>query len=77
MLADETVAAKSVIVSWAMGLTQHRNSVATLREIDELPVVFGAISAVWVRDRAPYADTATSKAIGRWDMGADAGRILG
>lgn len=33
LLADETVAAKSVIVSWAMGLTQHRNSVATLREM--------------------------------------------
>jgi molybdopterin-dependent oxidoreductase alpha subunit len=30
---DDVVAAKSVIVCWAMGLTQHRNAVATIREI--------------------------------------------
>ena len=30
---SDVVAAKSVVVCWAMGLTQHRNSVATIREI--------------------------------------------
>jgi molybdopterin-dependent oxidoreductase alpha subunit len=30
---DETVNADRVIVCWAMGLTQHRNSVSTIREI--------------------------------------------
>ncbi len=30
---DDIVAAKSVTVCWAMGLTQHRNAVATIREI--------------------------------------------
>jgi len=30
---DETMRAKSIIVCWAMGLTQHRNAVATIREI--------------------------------------------
>lgn len=32
-LVDETVRARSIIVCWAMGLTQHRNAVATIREI--------------------------------------------
>ncbi|HVB01551.1 MAG TPA: molybdopterin dinucleotide binding domain-containing protein [Acidimicrobiales bacterium] len=31
--ASEVIGAKSVIVCWAMGLTQHRNAVATIREI--------------------------------------------
>lgn len=31
--ATEVLRAKSVIVCWAMGLTQHRNAVATIREI--------------------------------------------
>lgn len=31
--AQEVRAAKSVVVCWAMGLTQHRNSVATIREV--------------------------------------------
>jgi molybdopterin-dependent oxidoreductase alpha subunit len=31
--ADDVVAAGSVIVCWAMGLTQHHNAVATIREI--------------------------------------------
>ena len=32
-LASDVVAADSVVVCWAMGLTQHRNAVATIREI--------------------------------------------
>ncbi|HEX9970271.1 MAG TPA: FdhF/YdeP family oxidoreductase, partial [Acidimicrobiales bacterium] len=32
-LRDEVVAARRIIVCWAMGLTQHRNSVATIQEI--------------------------------------------
>ncbi len=32
-LVDEVLAADRIIVCWAMGLTQHRNSVATIREI--------------------------------------------
>ena len=32
-LVDEVVAADRIIVCWAMGLTQHRNSVATIKEI--------------------------------------------
>ncbi|MFF4417614.1 FdhF/YdeP family oxidoreductase [Streptosporangium sp. NPDC001559] len=31
--ARDVLGAKSVIVCWAMGLTQHRNSVATIREV--------------------------------------------
>ncbi|MGQ0464700.1 MAG: FdhF/YdeP family oxidoreductase [Sporichthyaceae bacterium] len=32
-LRDDVLAAKSIVVCWAMGLTQHRNSVPTIREI--------------------------------------------
>ncbi|QYG94625.1 FdhF/YdeP family oxidoreductase [Iamia sp. SCSIO 61187] len=32
-LVDDVLAADRIIVCWAMGLTQHRNSVATIREI--------------------------------------------
>jgi molybdopterin-dependent oxidoreductase alpha subunit len=41
--ADDVVAAKSVIVCWAMGLTQHRNSVATIREIVNFLLLRGNI----------------------------------
>ncbi|MDP4625604.1 MAG: FdhF/YdeP family oxidoreductase [Akkermansiaceae bacterium] len=41
----ETVAArdKRLITCWAMGLTQHRNAVATIREVVNLHVLLGAI----------------------------------
>ena len=32
-IAEQVTAAKSIIVCWAMGLTQHKNSVPTIREI--------------------------------------------
>ncbi|GCD88104.1 FdhF/YdeP family oxidoreductase [Nocardioides sp. LS1] len=32
-LADDVIGADSVIVCWAMGLTQHRNAVTTIREV--------------------------------------------
>jgi molybdopterin-dependent oxidoreductase alpha subunit len=41
--ADDVVAAKSVVVCWAMGLTQHRNSVATIREIVNFLLLRGNI----------------------------------
>ncbi len=41
--ADDVIAAKSVIVCWAMGLTQHRNSVATIREIVNFLLLRGNI----------------------------------
>jgi molybdopterin-dependent oxidoreductase alpha subunit len=40
---DEVVAAKSVVVCWAMGLTQHRNAVATIREIVNFLLLRGNI----------------------------------
>ena len=41
--ATDVVAAKSVIVCWAMGITQHRNSVATIREIVNFLLLRGNI----------------------------------
>jgi molybdopterin-dependent oxidoreductase alpha subunit len=43
VLADDAVWAKSVIVTWAMGLTQHRNAVATIREIVNFLLLRGNI----------------------------------
>ncbi|WP_030172546.1 FdhF/YdeP family oxidoreductase [Spirillospora albida] len=41
-LAD-VLAARSVVVCWAMGLTQHRNSVATIREVVDFLLLRGNI----------------------------------
>ena len=41
--ATDVVAAKSVIVTWAMGITQHRNAVATIREIVNFLLLRGNI----------------------------------
>ena len=41
--ADDVLAAKSVVVTWAMGLTQHRNAVATIREIVNFLLLRGNI----------------------------------
>jgi molybdopterin-dependent oxidoreductase alpha subunit len=41
--AADVIAAKSVVVCWAMGLTQHRNSVATIREIVNFLLLRGNI----------------------------------
>ena len=42
-VASEVMAARSVIVCWAMGITQHRNAVATIREIVNFLLVRGNI----------------------------------
>lgn len=41
--ADEVVATDRVVVCWAMGLTQHRNAVATIREIVNFLLLRGNI----------------------------------
>lgn len=41
--ASEVIAAKNIIVCWAMGLTQHRNAVATIREIMNFLLLRGNI----------------------------------
>ena len=42
-LADDVVAARSTVVCWAMGLTQHRNAVPTIREIVNFLLLRGNI----------------------------------
>ncbi len=42
-LVGDVVAARSVVVTWAMGLTQHRNAVATIREIVNFLLLRGNI----------------------------------
>lgn len=41
--AGDVMAARSVIVCWAMGITQHRNAVATIREIVNFLLLRGNI----------------------------------
>ena len=41
--AADVIAAKSVVVCWAMGITQHRNAVATIREIVNFLLLRGNI----------------------------------
>jgi len=41
--ASDVIAAKSVIVCWAMGITQHHNAVATIREIVNFLLLRGNI----------------------------------
>jgi molybdopterin-dependent oxidoreductase alpha subunit len=40
---DDVLASKNIIVCWAMGLTQHKNSVATIREIVNFLLLRGNI----------------------------------
>ncbi|HEY2983087.1 MAG TPA: FdhF/YdeP family oxidoreductase [Jatrophihabitantaceae bacterium] len=40
---DEVVAARTIVVCWAMGLTQHRNAVATIREIANFLLLRGNV----------------------------------
>ncbi len=42
-VADQVAAAESVVVCWAMGLTQHKNSVPTIREIVNFLLLRGNI----------------------------------
>jgi molybdopterin-dependent oxidoreductase alpha subunit len=42
-MADDVVRARSIVVCWAMGLTQHRNAVATIREIVNFLLLRGNI----------------------------------
>ena len=66
--ADDVIAADSVIVCWAMGLTQHRNAVATIREIMNFLLLRGNIGRPGPAC-ARSAGTATSRATGRWASG--------
>ncbi|WP_166348821.1 FdhF/YdeP family oxidoreductase [Phytoactinopolyspora limicola] len=40
---DEVIAANSIVVCWAMGLTQHKNSVPTIREVMNFLLLRGNI----------------------------------
>jgi molybdopterin-dependent oxidoreductase alpha subunit len=42
-LADRILAAKSVIIAWAMGLTQHKRSVPTIQELTNVQLLRGNI----------------------------------
>ena len=58
------------IVCWAMGLTQHSNAVATIREIVNLLLLRGNIGRPGRRRCARCAATATCRATARWASGS-------
>ena len=55
-----------IIVCWAMGLTQHRNAVATIREIVNFAAAAGQHRPAGRRASARCAATATCRATARW-----------
>ena len=66
--ADLFAASTRTVICWAMGITQHRNAVATIKEIANV-ASRRATSASPAPDSAPCAATRTSRVTGRWGSG--------
>ncbi len=67
-VVDRVLSSRKIIVCWAMGVTQQKHGVATVREI----VNFLMLRGKWVGQEpvcARCAGTATSRATGRWASG--------
>ena len=62
--------ASAPIICWAMGLTQHRNAVATIREIVNVAARCRATSASPAPACARSAATPTCRATARWASGS-------
>ena len=71
---DDVVAADSIIVCWAMGLTQHRNAVATIREIVNFLLLRGNIGRPGA-GAAPirgHSNVQGDRTMGIWEQMPDA-----
>jgi molybdopterin-dependent oxidoreductase alpha subunit len=72
--ASDVIAAESVIVCWAMGLTQHRNAVATIREIVNFLLLrgnFGRPGAGAAPIRG-HSNVQGDRTVGIWEKMSDA-----
>jgi molybdopterin-dependent oxidoreductase alpha subunit len=73
-LADDVVSSHSVIVCWAMGLTQHRNAVPTIREIVNFLLLRGNIGRPGA-GAAPirgHSNVQGDRTMGIWERMSDA-----
>jgi molybdopterin-dependent oxidoreductase alpha subunit len=71
---SDVIAADSVIVCWAMGLTQHRNAVATIREIVNFLLLRGNIGRPGA-GAAPirgHSNVQGDRTVGIWEKMPDA-----
>ena len=64
----------ATVFCWAMGLTQHHNSVAAIKEICNVAFAQGNIGKPGA-GLLPVRGHSTSKATERWDLGATAATI--
>ena len=71
---DDVVAAPSVVVCWAMGLTQHRNAVATIREITNFLLLRGNIGrpGAGVCPVRGHSNVQGDRTMGIWEKMPDA-----
>ncbi len=72
--ASDVIAAESVTVCWAMGLTQHRNAVATIREIVNFLLLRGNIGRPGA-GAAPirgHSNVQGDRTVGIWEKMPDA-----
>lgn len=67
--AHDVRTAKSVVVCWAMGLTQHRNSVATIREVVNFQLLRGNVGLCPVRG---HSNVQGDRTMGIYEKPSDA-----
>ena len=74
MLADLYMHSDRVIITWAMGLTQHRNSVATLKEIVNLLLLRGNIGkpGAGASPIRGHSNVQGDRTMGIWEQMSDA-----
>ena len=73
---DATSRSDRIIVCWAMGLTQHKAAVATIREIVNLHAAARQHRQARRRAARRSAGTATCRATGRWASGRSLARSV-
>lgn len=73
-LADRIANAERIVVCWAMGLTQHRNSVATIREIVNTLLLRGSIGkpGAGVCPVRGHSNVQGDRTMGIWERPTDA-----
>lgn len=67
----DVVAADSVVVCWAMGLTQHRNAVATIREIVNFLLLRGNIGRAGAAPIRGHSNVQGDRTMGIWEQMPD------
>ena len=71
---DLTKGSRNLITCWAMGLTQHKNSVATIREVVNVHLLLGAIGkdGAGVCPVRGHSNVQGDRTVGIWEKMSDA-----